>query len=283
MIVADPAHDNRRPSQTPRTGSATPTRRDIPTMTSPPPNEGDLFNHPAWYDRLFADETAAEFHTYQALLQKHATRPVTRLFEPGCGSGRLLQRFADAGHQVAGCDISQPAIDFANQRLPQPTCVVADMTTLTTPSIPKADDPFDALLLSINTFRHLLDDNAALAFFASAAQLVRPGGLCLIDINLPITGPLDQHAETLTAIEGRSRARLFTWAKRVDHRQETFGTQLTITTPSGTETTEGTITYRTYTEPQIDTLLNATPTWHHRSTKIITPQERLIAVLQRTP
>src|SRR5690348_2884830 len=51
------------------------------------------------------------------------------LFEPGCGSGRMLESFARRGVEVAGIDLSPRMIELARERLGDRGEVsVADMT-----------------------------------------------------------------------------------------------------------------------------------------------------------
>ena len=43
-----------------------------------------------------------------------------RLFEPGCGTGRLLVKLAQAGYEVAGNDLNPKAVDYCNARARAP-------------------------------------------------------------------------------------------------------------------------------------------------------------------
>ena len=62
--------------------------------------EESLYDYPKYYDLLFGSDWKAEFDFLGSCFQKHAKRPVRRLFEPACGTGRLLVKLADAGFEV---------------------------------------------------------------------------------------------------------------------------------------------------------------------------------------
>ena len=49
-----------------------------------------IYDYPKYYDLLFGSDVAAEFRFLKACFTKHAGCDVTRVFEPACGTGRLL-------------------------------------------------------------------------------------------------------------------------------------------------------------------------------------------------
>lgn len=55
----------------------------------------------------------------------------TSVLEPGCGSGRMLEAFAQRGIEIVGLDSSQEGIALAKKRiaaLPKASAILADMT-----------------------------------------------------------------------------------------------------------------------------------------------------------
>ena len=78
--------------------------------------EATLYDYPKYYDLLFGSDWKAEFDFLQACFEKHAGRTVRRLFEPACGTGRLLIKFAQAGYEVSGNDLNAKAIAYTPTR-----------------------------------------------------------------------------------------------------------------------------------------------------------------------
>ena len=52
--------------------------------------EGSIYDFPKYYDLLFGSDVAAEFRFLKACFAKHSKCEVKRIFEPACGTGRLL-------------------------------------------------------------------------------------------------------------------------------------------------------------------------------------------------
>ena len=90
-----------------------------------------IYNHPRYYDLIFGADCAAETRFICDVNQKYLKNRATRLFEPACGTGRLMYYLAKRGFEVEGIDLNHKAIEFSNQRskrydLPQ-TAFVANM------------------------------------------------------------------------------------------------------------------------------------------------------------
>src|SRR5262245_50604045 len=67
-----------------------------------------------------------------------------RLLDFGCGRGGASKRFAEAGHQVVGVDISAPAIALARAKVPTATFEVIDAEN----RVPLPDGAFDVCFCS---------------------------------------------------------------------------------------------------------------------------------------
>ena len=59
------------------------------------------YDYPQYFDMVFRDETAAEVNFFKQAFDVYATGTVKRLYEPGCGSGRLVVAMAAAGYTRA--------------------------------------------------------------------------------------------------------------------------------------------------------------------------------------
>jgi hypothetical protein len=58
---------------------------------------GSLYDYPKYYDLLFGSDWKAEFDFLRACFEKYAGCRVRRVFEPACGTGRLLVEVDDQG------------------------------------------------------------------------------------------------------------------------------------------------------------------------------------------
>jgi SAM-dependent methyltransferase len=114
-----------------------------------------------WYDRRYytpenqptrdEDPSVAYFYPRLGLDQPR------RILDVACGEGAFLERASRDGHQIAGVDISQVAIDHARARLPQ-----AQLHCATAERLPFEDRAFDAVTC-FGALEHFLDIPASLA------------------------------------------------------------------------------------------------------------------------
>lgn len=95
------------------------------------------------------------------------------ILDYGCGEGRyigeLKEIFPSAG--LAGCDISDKALDIAKRQFPEATYIPMQDET-----VGYADGSFD-LIVSIEVFEHVQDVEKATR---EVARLLRTGGLALV-------------------------------------------------------------------------------------------------------
>ena len=144
-----------------------------------PTTQGNLYDYPKYYDLVYGSDWKAEYEFLLACFEKHAHGNVERVFEPACGTGRLLVKLAQAGFDVAGVDLNAAAVDFCNDRLERSgfprSAFVGDMCDFT------VDQPVDAAFNTINSFRHLPSEAAAEGHLACVARAVRPGGVIILE------------------------------------------------------------------------------------------------------
>lgn len=140
------------------------------------------YDHPQYFDMVFRDETAAEVKFFEQAFERFASGRVRRVFEPGCGSGRLVAEMAARGYHVTGLDLSEPMLRYLRQRLRRRKLsgdlVCGDMTRM------QFKRPFDAVFCTFNTFRHLTDESDAVDHLRSVADNLRPGGIYLLGFHL---------------------------------------------------------------------------------------------------
>ena len=216
---------------------------------------GNLYDYPKYYDLLFGSDCKAEYDFLKACFAKHAARGVRRLFEPACGTGRLLVKLAKAGYEVSGNDLNPKAIEYCNARLRRygfpPTAVVGDMADF------RLRRGVDAAFNTINSFRHLQTEEEAESHLRCVAAALAEGGLYVLGLHLtPTLGkPCDE--ESWSAKRGHLGVASRMWSINVDRRRrrERVGMTLDVYTPGRQFRLADEFIFRTYTAGQFRRLL----------------------------
>ena len=217
--------------------------------------QGNLYDYPKYYDLVFGSDWKAERDFLLECFSKHAARPVRRIFEPACGTGRLLAKFAKAGYDVAGNDLNPRAVSYCNARLTRQgaaaSAVVGDMSRF------RLGRPVDAAFNMINSFRHLATEQAAEAHLRCIARALNRGGVYVLGLHLTPTEGQPCATESWQARRGHLSVISRLWTERVDRRrrQETVGMSFDIFTPRRTERIVDQVVFRTYTRRQMGSLI----------------------------
>ncbi len=220
---------------------------------------GDIYDYPKYYDVLFASDWKTEFDFLLDCFALHAKGTVHRLFEPACGTGRLLIKFAQAGYEVGGNDLNAKAVDYCNARLKRngfaETAEVGDMCDFRLKK--KAQAAFN----TINSFRHLQTEEQALSHLQCVAGALTKGGIYMLGLHLtPLNVALCEH-EAWTAQRGHLCINSEMQSLEVDRRRRTERVRfsLDIHTPSRQFKLADEFTFRTYTAKQFQSLLGKVP------------------------
>ncbi len=195
----------------------------------------------------------------EAVGARYCPFPVRRLYEPGCGGGRLVVEMARRGYDVVGCDSSQAAIEFARSQLTEAGLAAdlhqSDMVTF------RPDEPVDLAFNLVNTFRHLLSESAAIAHLKSVAASLRPGGLYVIGLHLMPPDADEEDSETWTVTDGQLSVTLY--LEVVDFsrqtREERVRFDLDVTDGAERLSLSTTYSLRLYLAEQMRELLAAVP------------------------
>ncbi|MBM4075781.1 MAG: methyltransferase domain-containing protein [Planctomycetes bacterium] len=253
---------------------------------------GHLYDYPKYYDLIFGADWAGELKFLKAAFQKYSKRPVKSLFEPACGTGRLIIQFAKAGFEVSGNDLNEKAIAYCNQRLVRhgfkPTTFVGDMADF------RLKKKVDAAFNMINTFRHLPNEKTAEAHLKCVAEALNKGGLYFLGLHLTPKTPQKCTSESWSAAKGNLSVVSNLWSMGVDlkKRVERIGVTYDVKTPSKKFRIKDETVFRTYTAEQMFNLLVTEPRlrlldmydfrYDIRNPVDITPDsEDIVYVLQR--
>jgi SAM-dependent methyltransferase len=220
---------------------------------------GSVYDYPKYYDVLFASDWKAEYAFLSACFDKHARRPVWRLFEPACGTGRLLMRFAKAGYEVSGNDLNPKAVEYCNQRLARhgfpATALVGDMCDF------RLRRKQDAAFNTINSFRHLDSEAKARAHLQCVAGALARGGIYILGLHLTPTRGAACDRESWSARRGQLSINSRMWSTEVDRgrRREMVALTFDVQTPTRRFRLADEFPFRTYTAAQFRRLLASAP------------------------
>lgn len=227
---------------------------------------GSIYDYPKYYDLLFGSDWKAEFDFLQACFERYAKRPIKRLFEPACGTGRLLARFARAGYEVAGIDINPKALAYCNRRLEQwgfPASVwQADMSDFL------VRKKYDAAFNTINSFRHLPDDRTAAEHLRAMREAIGRGGLYILGFHLTPNQPPRCTEEAWVARRGNLQVNSWMKTLRLDRQQrkERVYLQFDVFTPRRSFRIADEFDFRTYSWEQFQRLLQRVGGWEIAAT-----------------
>lgn len=217
--------------------------------------QGNLYDYPKYYDLVYGSDWKAEFDFLEDCFELHTDLVVRRVFEPACGTGRLLARLADAEYDVGGLDLNPKAIDYCNNRLQRQghpaATFVGDMADF------RLKKKVDAAFNTINSFRHLQTEAEAQSHLECMAAALKPGGLYMLGIHLTPTSVEPMQEESWSARRGNLAVLSRLWVNECNLRQrrETVGMSFDVYTPTKQYRIEDEVTFRTYTAEQMQALL----------------------------
>jgi SAM-dependent methyltransferase len=220
-----------------------------------------IYDFPNYYDLVFGSDTASEMRFLKQCFARYVSFPVKRVFEPACGTGRLIYRFGKQGFEVGGIDLNPKAVDFCNLRLEKHAirgrALHGDMSDF---SVSK---PFDACFNTINSFRHLHSESAAVGHLECVAQATKVGGIYALGLHLTPTEGEACDTESFSVSRGHLTINTDMWPieKLPKKRMERFGIRFDIYTPTQSMRIDDVLELRSYTAQQFRKLLKSVPQW----------------------
>lgn len=135
----------------------------------------------SFYDALYGDKDyEGECDFVEQVIASHATGPVRRLLDLGCGTGGHLLPLARRGYEVAGVDRSGEMLARARQKGTDAALPLslheADLRSL------ELGERFDAVLSMFAVLSYQTENADVRAAFDSAARHLGEGGLFLFDV-----------------------------------------------------------------------------------------------------
>jgi SAM-dependent methyltransferase len=178
---------------------------------------GTVYDYPKYYDLVFGVGTGLECDFLEGCFDLYAGRRVHRLFEPACGSGRLLIELAKRGYQVSGWDTNRASVDYCNDRFKRrglpPPAVLGDIVNVSLPS--KVDAAFNM----VSSFQLLPTERAAEDHLRSMAANVAKGGLYILGLQLMPSRGKPSQSERWAAKRGQLSVVCRIWTKEICSKQ----------------------------------------------------------------
>ena len=153
---------------------------------------GSFYDYPKIYDVLFSDMCRCEIKFLTAIFNHFCSKKKDlSIFEPACGSGRLLYHLAKLGFDVAGLDLNPRSVAFCNRRLKRhgfrESAVVGNMVSFSLADLGRTKK-FDAAFNFVSSFLHLTTEADAMQHLRTIADVLKPGGIYLLGIHLKPKG-----------------------------------------------------------------------------------------------
>ncbi len=229
--------------------------------------QAKLYDHPKYYDVVFGNDWKREFRFLEECFAEFVSGRCQRLLEPASGTGRLLYRFAKAGYACHGIDLNPRAVRYCNRRLLRrelkQTAIVGDMADFRLDDF-KVRRPFDAAFNTINSFRHLDTEDAAVAHLRCVAEVLRPGGLYVLGFHLTPPGEPLCTEESWESKRGKLKVSTRMITRKIDRRRrrELVDLFVDVETPTGGHHFREEMVFRTYSKQQLTALLRSVPEFH---------------------
>lgn len=221
------------------------------------PESNSIYDFPKYYDLIYGSDWKAEFDFLFECFDEYLDARPSHIFEPACGTGRLLFRLGRAGFQVSGLDLNEKSVEFCNERLKRyelpESAFVADMSDF------QLDEPCEVAFNMINSFRHLTDHEQSIRHFECMRDALAPNGIYVLGLHLsPLNGETIDR-ESWSASRGLLTINSSLWLveRNLKDRYENYGMSYDVYTPTSHRRLEDTVKFRTYTAEEFTSLIDS--------------------------
>jgi SAM-dependent methyltransferase len=222
-------------------------------------NAPDCYDAPGYWDLAFSDETPYEADFIEAAASRYLKKVPQRILEIGCGGGRQAVELSRRGHDVVAFDLNQSCVAWTRRQLQRrrlsAEIFAGDMSCF------KLHRPVDLAHCLVNTFRHLLTEEAARQNLECVADSLHPGGIYLLGFHLLPPDAAEDDCERWTIKHRNTRVtttiRVLDFSRRT--RIETVRFSLKVTTPTKAVRLSTDHQLRIYRADQFRSLLRSVP------------------------
>lgn len=219
----------------------------------------DCYNLPGYWDLAFSDETIPEADFLEAVAAQFSPRSVESVLELGCGGGRQTLEMSKRGYSVTAIELNPTCVKWTQRRVDRSQCPAdvrcGDMSDF------QLSKPFDLAHCLVNTFRHLISEQAARRHLQCVAAALKPRGLYILGFHLLPPDAAEIDCERWTIRKGKTRVtttiRVLNFSRR--RRLETVRFSLKVTTPHRIIRTATDHSLRIYRADQFRSLLRSVP------------------------
>jgi len=225
-------------------------------------HQEDWYNTPLYYDIVFDEDTNAEAAFLEQVWAAFGgyKKESLEILEPACGSGRLVEAMSDRGHWVAGFDLNERMLAFAEERGTGASLFSGRMESF---DLPKGvgEKGFDLAHCFVSTFKYMLTEAHAVAHLQLMAEHIRSSGIYVIGLHLTdyqrTTYQHERWSGERDGVEVVCNTR--TWPPDQKTRLEDLRNRLRVTQGGQTKIQETNWQFRTYDARQVRALLRKIP------------------------
>lgn len=135
-----------------------------------------LIAQPWLYECIYPEAAADTTDACTRLIERFAPDGRLRILDVGCGTGRVLARLNQMGHECTGIDVSEPMMQFARESHPDLTIEFGDMRSF------DLGKTFDVVICVGSTFTFNLTNADIHSSLERLRKHTSSGGMLILDI-----------------------------------------------------------------------------------------------------
>jgi len=146
-----------------------------------------IYDNPILYDSAFSNgrDFKKEATFLEAVFKEHSGQPAKSFLDIGCGPANHAIELAKRGHRVLALDSNEYMLEYAARKAAEAEVGVEflerDMEEYTLPN----GEQVDVAFIALNGMGHLHSNDDARDCWESTAAALGPGGLLVLEVDLP--------------------------------------------------------------------------------------------------